>query len=895
MIGRILLSVLSFLLLAMQQAAAVEVSDFTYRHLGREEGLLNQQISTICQTRDGALWWTTKHTVDRYNGQEIRHYTIDESGAYHLYSGRTISLALSDDGALFAYDNKGRIFRYDGDRDEFVKIEDLTRRCGHSVILNEMQPAPGGMWLALDQGAYFLGEEGWKAVLEGPFVRRILQAGGQTFLCTRKGVFTVTVPDASPVFRLPLDVESGFFDAASRLLWLGCFSEGLHILDVDRPEVVFATVEGIPHNPIRSIIRYDSATMMVGVDGCGVYAVPSLKNRAPRARLLMDANPGPQGVLHGNGIYALFTDCWGDFFIGSYSGGIDIAEPNRGFTVLPRDRSLHNLHVNCVSRLPDGRLLVGTDNGFGALDALGNELNTGGKGLVVLSACTYGRHLLLGTFGRGVYETDGRTLRLKNARSLGNLEDDHVYSLFVDASGGLWMGFLDGDLQEETAGARRRYPVRNVQDILQLPNGRIAVGTANGVYIIVPGQPETTELAYYSSEEAERANRYVLDLFLRGSELWVATDGGGIYRYNLETGISTHLTTSHGLPSNSVCSLTEDGQGRVWVATANGLCYISGNGTVVPVNYWKELDREYVRGAATRLDDGRILLGYTDGALLIDPESLVHTDYTAPLRLVEVDWKEGAAHPEINRRMLEEHKLELPYAGNTFTLRFESIHLRYRDDIVYQYCVGNEDWSTPSRQTSARFTEIASGSHILTIRSLSRSSGRELDRITLDLNIGEPWWDTDWMRLFYLLLILGAFVGAWRIYQLHTWYKRRVINSPEVHNEETVSAPLSSEGQDFVDKVTAAVVARISDPELSIDGLCRDIGVSRTGLYVRLKTYTGESPQDFIRFIRLERAAALLRIGHPVADVSYMVGFDNPKYFSTVFKKYFGVSPSKYN
>ena len=72
------------------------------------------------------------------------------------------------------------------------------------------------------------------------------------------------------------------------------------------------------------------------------------------------------------------------------------------------------------------------------------------------------------------------------------------------------------------------------------------------------------------------------------------------------------------------------------------------------------------------------------------------------------------------------------------------------------------------------------------------------------------------------------------------------------------------------------------------------MAMSRTYLYVRLRTFTGKSPNDFIRFIRLERAALLLRNGHPVADVSTMVGFDNPKYFSTVFKKYFEVSPSKY-
>jgi AraC-like DNA-binding protein len=70
--------------------------------------------------------------------------------------------------------------------------------------------------------------------------------------------------------------------------------------------------------------------------------------------------------------------------------------------------------------------------------------------------------------------------------------------------------------------------------------------------------------------------------------------------------------------------------------------------------------------------------------------------------------------------------------------------------------------------------------------------------------------------------------------------------------------------------------------------------MSRTLFYLKLKTYTGKSPQDFIRIIRLERAAALLRNGSSVMDAATLTGFENPKYFSTVFKKYFGVSPSKY-
>ena len=70
--------------------------------------------------------------------------------------------------------------------------------------------------------------------------------------------------------------------------------------------------------------------------------------------------------------------------------------------------------------------------------------------------------------------------------------------------------------------------------------------------------------------------------------------------------------------------------------------------------------------------------------------------------------------------------------------------------------------------------------------------------------------------------------------------------------------------------------------------------MSRTMFYLKLKAYTGKSPQDFIKVIRMERAAALLRSGKSVSEVADLTGFDNPKYFSTVFKKYFGVSPSKY-
>ena len=58
------------------QAAAQQARDFTFAHLGRAEGLSNQRVYTVRQTTDGALWWSTKDGVDRYNGVSICHYAI---------------------------------------------------------------------------------------------------------------------------------------------------------------------------------------------------------------------------------------------------------------------------------------------------------------------------------------------------------------------------------------------------------------------------------------------------------------------------------------------------------------------------------------------------------------------------------------------------------------------------------------------------------------------------------------------------------------------------------------------------------------------------------------------------------------------------------------------------
>lgn len=118
--------------------------------------------------------------------------------------------------------------------------------------------------------------------------------------------------------------------------------------------------------------------------------------------------------------------------------------------------------------------------------------------------------------------------------------------------------------------------------------------------------------------------------------------------------------------------------------------------------------------------------------------------------------------------------------------------------------------------------------------------------------------------------------------------------SPICTAAPTADAAMSDADCDFVAKATNIVIENISNIDFDIESLCREMAMSRTLFYSRLKSLTGKAPQEFIRIMRLERAAELLRRGLAVNEVAEKTGFTNSKYFSTIFKKHFGISPSKY-
>ena len=121
--------------------------------------------------------------------------------------------------------------------------------------------------------------------------------------------------------------------------------------------------------------------------------------------------------------------------------------------------------------------------------------------------------------------------------------------------------------------------------------------------------------------------------------------------------------------------------------------------------------------------------------------------------------------------------------------------------------------------------------------------------------------------------------------------------SAEENISETVPATLEMSPNDrkFMDKLVELMEQNMDNGELVVDDLVRELAVSRSVFFKKLKTLTGLAPIEFIKEMRIKRATQLIETGEfNMTQISYMVGINDPRYFSKCFKAQVGMTPTEY-
>ena len=204
----------------------------------------------------------------------------------------------------------------------------------------------------------------------------------------------------------------------------------------------------------------------------------------------------------------------------------------------------------------------------------------------------------------------------------------------------------------------------------------------------------------------------------------------------------------------------------------------------------------------------------------------------------------------------------------------------------------------PVRKTLRQQSREACGTYMIELQETA-PSGRWSQPMRDRVKERLPGWM--WWMLAGLLLVLSALVC--HILMLHQ--QRRlfmqqmrsdVCLGDQSMAQSAVKMAVSERERQWLQRAIAQVEAHLDDEGYTVEQLSSDMCMSRMTFYRKIQSATGYTPSEFVRTIRLRRAAELLRKGGmSVTEISYATGFSSVSYFSRCFRKMFGMSPTQFS
>lgn len=327
-----------------------------------------------------------------------------------------------------------------------------------------------------------------------------------------------------------------------------------------------------------------------------------------------------------------------------------------------------------------------------------------------------------------------------------------------------------------------------------------------------------------------------------------------------------------------------------------------GEGSCFSVDFLKGKDH-YGENAEFVLSDNVEIIGEASKhSLPVDVETpVVAVPEDKPEAVPAADEADKASVSETKTMLLIEDNLELRFfLRSIFSQRFRIIEaangveglekaIKYVPDIIISdIMMPEKDGITLVKELREELTT----SHIPIVLLTAKT---DMDTKLQSLELGADSYITKPFSATYLEARVDNLLA--RRQKLRQFYCDHLmdINPPKVENEEEEVDVMSQQDRRFLEQLTNFMERNIDNGELVVDDLVHEMAVSRSVFFKKLKSLTGLAPIEFIKEMRVKRAAQLIETGEfNMTQISYMVGINDPRYFSKCFKQRFGMTPTEY-
>ena len=834
---------------------------FKTYHLNSEHARL---INALFTTSDGTIWVGTNAGVSRYDAEK------DDFTGINMAEG-AISFAEDAHGNLYIGTWEGGLLRLDKESGSMVNYPRLSNR---NTVRSLLMDSRGRLWIGTwEDGIVRLDhpenekDPGIHRMNDG---RRDFRTFHQlvedsvshsVWGCCIEGLTRVDLDDEMQVENYPiLTFCYDMVTDGKGNLWVITRNEGIVHLSTKPSPFDFCHLNPagleLPVNRIQTIYTDDGNRFWLGLQPYGL----ALYDRPTNKVLYNNHIPGMAQFTGDDGIYKRtvydIARKQNTLWMATSQGIIVYTEGEKA-RLLPRNSTpfIGDYEVKAFHCLHDGTMLVGLSGGVG----------------VALS------------------ETKGRMLKFEeNGRDFSNCQ---VLSFFEDHQHRIWIA-------TEGEGIIRLSDNFSVHQYAPA-NGNYPIDEATAVY-----------------EDNDH-------------QLWAISNSGGLFLYNDETDCFKPINHLYHIGMGSIYSIMGTGSGHIWLSTDKGLMRLApSNKKGMSTTFYNMEDgiediRFSPNGAFCYGNE--LIYGNATGFFSFDPSRLGTNDsQTARLVVTElliddrpVGWLDSLQQREITTcQPFFTRRITIPAGIKKFSVEFALLSYQKQEQCRYAYRLEgyDHDWNiTEPDDRSATYQNLPEGSYELRLRAMD-SYGRMVELpYSISVKVLPPWYRTWWAYLVYVLLLCAA------VYGISEWYKDRVnrrarlqqrVNELLHYREMMVMKQFegarktleaeeqqhSSPDEQFIQKAIDCVKKHLDDSDYDREQFASDMCVSSSTLYNKLRALTGQNVTAFISSIRLKEACRILRQqpGITITELSMEVGFNTPKYFTKLFKKEFGVSPSEY-
>jgi len=753
-----------------------KMNQTTFRFASRtwqmDEGLPNNFVQAIAQTRDGFLWVGTLAGLARFDGMTFTTY--DPRNTPAIRNTSITALCATHDGALWIGTDGGGVTLLRGGA--FSTLTTTNGLAGDSVRVI-YEGTKGELWIGTTTGMSRC-ENGrfdnytTKEGLLSDVVRAILEdRNGALWIATGGGLNRLsgkTMDQFAMPNGLPNDSVRAICQDKGSRIWIGSNNGMLWENWYDLGHFyAYNTRFGLSDSFVSAILEDHEDNFWVGT-----Y---SGLNRFRAGRFFNELN---NDGLPFDRVNALFEDSQGDIWVGSKEGLARLT-PERFFSYTRQEGLTHN---NVMSVREDAAGNIWAATWGGGLDCLRNDrvtalTQTNGLPTDLILSTEEGRD---GSLWIGC-DYDGGLARLKNGcltrfTARDGLINAPVRVIHEDKAGALWVGTTRG-LSCLRDGKFVNYTTTNglagdwIRALCEDPSGGIWIGSEGGLTRIVDGHVSALTRADGLSDDTVTALR--ID---ESGDLWIGTRAGGLDRYR--NGRIRAYTTHQGLFSDEIFEILDDHLGWLWMSCSKGVFRVRKSeldnidhadiDTVVSIPYGKNdgMVTPQCNGMAKpggwRARDGRLWFPTSKGLVVVDPTT-ERVNRTPPPVFIEAALADK--HPLLADALANQlgatRELRIPPGRGEVQFEYCALDYKSPEECRFRRKLEGLDteWLDCGKERSATYNNLAPGRYTFRVMACNGDGAWNDAGASLPVWVLPHYYQTLWFRALLAASVVAA-VGA---------------------------------------------------------------------------------------------------------------------------------------